>query len=503
MAERKLSKPHKQRVIKILIAASEVVPFAKTGGLADVTGALPKALRNLGHDVRVVMPLYRKIDREKYGIKDTGKRVNINIALHDHEGAVMEGVLPGSDVPVYFINNREFFDREEIYRTPQGEYWDNNERFMFFSKCIPEMIKAAGWVPDVINCNDWHTGLIPVFLKTIYANDDMLKNIATAYSIHNIAYQGCASKEMISHAGLPWEIYNMHQLEFYGGINYMKGGIVFADVINTVSNKYKEEIKTPEYSYNLDGVLRGRDKDLYGILNGIDYTVWDPATDRFLPVNYTPETIEGKTEVKKKLLEECGLKYKENVPVIGLVSRLDDQKGLDFIANIMEEMMKLNLQFVILGTGEENYHRMFHFFRDRYPEKIAANIKFDNGLAHRIYAGSDMFLMPSRFEPCGLGQLISLKYGTVPIVRETGGLADTIKHFNFKEKKGNGFTFQGYNPWDLFRAIRVAVDTFKNRAVWEKLMHNGMKENFSWDMAAVKYVELYDAAMHNKNLQNA
>jgi starch synthase len=501
--ERRLSKPSKQRKLKILIAAAEVVPFAKTGGLADVTGALPKSLANIGHDARVVMPLYRKINREKYNITDTGAKVTINIALVDHVGSIFTGVIPGSDVIVYFIENPEFFDREEIYRTPQGEYWDNNERFMFFSKAVLEMIKVIDWVPEIINCNDWHTGLIPVMLKTIYANDPVLKNVATAYSIHNIAYQGCASKDMMSHAGLPWEIYNMHQLEFYGGINYMKGGIVFSDVVNTVSEKYKEEIKTPEYSYNLEGVLWSRNEALFGILNGIDYTQWDPSTDKLLPVNYTPETIESKEEVKKKLLEEFGLKYYENVPVVGLVSRLDDQKGLDFIAEIAEEMMKLNLQFVLLGTGEERYHHFFNDLQKRYHEKVGAAIKFDNGIAHRIYAGSDMFLMPSRFEPCGLGQLISLKYGTVPVVRETGGLADTIKHYNFKEKKGNGFVFQGYNPWDLFRAIHVAVDTFKNQSVWKKIQQNCMKENFSWDLSAVKYIELYDLAMHNKNLQNA
>ncbi|MEI7543126.1 MAG: glycogen synthase GlgA [bacterium] len=498
--ERRLSKAQKQRKLKILIAASEVVPFAKTGGLADVTGALPKALRELGHDVRVVMPLYRKINREKYGIEETSATININIALVDHPAVIHKCLLPNSDVIVYFIDCPSFFDREEIYRTPQGEYWDNNERFMYFSKAIIEMIQVIDWVPEVIHCNDWHTGLVPVFLKTIYADNPIVKDIATVYSIHNIAYQGCASEEMISHAGLPWEIFNMHQLEFYGGINYMKGGIVFSDVINTVSEKYKEEIKTYEYGYNLEGALWGRDKDLFGILNGIDYTSWNPATDNLLPVNYTPETTELKLEVKKQLLEEFGLKYYENVPLIGLVSRLDDQKGLDFIETIIEDMMNLNLQFILLGTGEEHYHKLFSELALRFPEKLGVALLFDNGKAHRIYAGSDMFLMPSRFEPCGLGQLISLKYGTVPIVRETGGLADTIKQYNFKEKKGNGFVFQGYNPWDLFMAIHVATDTYKNQAVWKRIQQTGMKENFSWDLAAANYIELYALALHNKNL---
>lgn len=484
--------------MKILIAASEVVPFAKTGGLADVAGALPKALRALGHDVRVIMPKYKKIDDEKFKIRDTGKEFKINIALFDHIGTIKETVIPGSDVPVYMIDNTEFFYRDEIYRTPQGEYWDNAERFLFFSKGILEACRALDWQPDIINCNDWHTGLVPVFLKTTYAQDPFFKGTATCYSIHNIAYQGFFSKELMSHAGLPWEIFNMHQLEFYDGINYMKGGIVFADVVNTVSKRYKEEIETPEYGYNLEGTLRHRREDLHGILNGIDYEHWDPMTDKDLPANYGADTVEKKEESKKKLLEMVGLKYVENVPVIGLVSRFDDQKGLDMISRIMEEMMRLNIQFVVLGTGEERYHQMFRHWASVFPQKLSANIMFDNNLAHMIYAGSDMFLMPSHFEPCGLGQLISLKYGTIPVVRETGGLADTVKSYNFKDKKGNGFSYAGYYPTDLYNTIRVAVDTYKNQPVWRKIQQNGMKEDFSWIHSAQRYVELYDLAIAKK-----
>jgi starch synthase len=302
----------------------------------------------------------------------------------------------------------------------------------------------------------------------------------------------------MSHAGLPWEIFNMHQLEFYGGVNYMKGGIVFSDVVNTVSRRYKEEIETPEFGYNLDGVLRERRESLFGILNGIDYDLWNPATDNCLPVNYDIDTVEKKVEVKKKLLETLGLKYYENVPVVGLVSRFDDQKGLDNISKIMEEMMRLNMQFVVLGTGEERYHEMFRYWAGVFPEKLSASIKFDNTLAHMIYAGSDMFLMPSYFEPCGLGQLIALKYGTVPVVRETGGLADTVKCYNFKEKKGNGFSYAGYYATDLFNTIRVAVDTFKNQQVWKKIQNNGMKEDFSWEHSAERYVDLYNNALQKK-----
>ncbi|HNZ29820.1 MAG TPA: glycogen/starch synthase, partial [Candidatus Goldiibacteriota bacterium] len=342
--------------LKILFAASEVVPFAKTGGLADVAGALPKALRELGHDVRIVMPRYECINGEKFGIKPTQYAVNVDIALYNHRGEIHESTVPGTDIPVYFIDNPEFFHRPELYRTPQGEYWDNAERFIFFSRAVVEMIKEIGFQPDVINCNDWHTGLIPVYLKTIYSGDEFYKNIKTVYSIHNIAYQGAFDKSKLLHAGLWWDIFTMDKIEFYDMVNFMKGGIVFADKVNTVSEKYREEIMTPEFGYNLDGVLRNRQQDVVGILNGIDYSAWDPKTDKLLYSNYSEETIEDKENVKKKLLEENGLKYVEGVPLLGLVSRLDDQKGLDFIAAIIDDMMRLNIQFVLLGTGEERYH---------------------------------------------------------------------------------------------------------------------------------------------------
>ena len=492
-------KQSKEKKLKILITASEAVPFAKTGGLADVVGALPLALRKAGHDVRVVIPKYKNINDEKFNIKDTGLKINIDIALTIHTASVKETVFPGTDIPVYLIDNTEFFFRDELYRTPQGEYWDNAERFMYFSRCVVEMLKLIDFKPDVINLNDWHTALIPVYLKTIYTNDDFYKDIATVYSIHNIAYQGLFDKEKLSHACLPPDLFSIDKMEFYGGINYMKGGIVFSDIINTVSKRYRDEIMTPEFGYGLDGVLRTRKDDLYGILNGIDYSIWNPATDKLIYVNYNEESLELKKEVKKKLLEEVGLKYYENIPLIGLVSRLDDQKGLDFIAAIIDEMMRLNLQFIVLGTGEEKYHILLNQIKARYPEKISVNIKFDNKLAHNIYAGSDMFLMPSRFEPCGLGQMISLKYGTVPIVRETGGLADTVTQYNFKTKQGNGFVFSGYDPYALLYAIKIAVDTYKNKTVWERLQLNGMKANFSWDESAKEYVEIYKKAMDKYN----
>jgi len=490
--------------LKILIASSEVVPFAKTGGLADVTGALPKALKKLGHDVRVVLPKYKCISEEKFNIKDTGKRVNIDIALVNHIGVIKQAFFPDTDIPVYFIDNDEFFNREELYRTPYGEYWDNIERFIFFSKAVVEMLKEIDFIPDVINCNDWHTGLIPVYLKTIYKNkyNGIYDSIATLYSIHNIAYQGYADKEKLSHAGLPWDLFTMDKLEFYGGINLMKGGIIFSDVINTVSENYKKETETPEFGYYLDGVLKSRNGNYFGVINGVDYEIWNPATDKDIDINFDIDTIHLKKEMKKILIKEIGLRYVENVPLVCMVSRLDGQKGIDFIISIMDEILKMNLQFVILGTGEKWYHDILYNFQSRYPEKLSVHFKFDNKLAHKIYAGSDILLMPSYFEPCGLGQLISLKYGTVPVVRAIGGLKDTVTQFNFKNKQGNGFLFYGNNPQDLLQTIRIVIDTYKNKSVWTKLMINGMKEDFSWDHSAQEYVKLYYKAIENKKINN-
>ncbi len=481
--------------LKILVVASECVPFVKTGGLADVVGALPISLKKLGYDVRVAIPKYKTINEEKFKIRDTGLRIDIDIALFNHTASIKESVFPGTDIPVYFIENKEFFDRDELYRTPQGEYWDNAERFMFFSRVIVEMLRLMDFKPDVININDWHTALIPVYLKTIYASNDFYKNVATVYSIHNIAYQGLFDKEKLSHANLPMDLFSIDKMEFYGGINYMKGGIVFSDIINTVSKRYRDEIMTSEFGYGLDGVLRTRANDVYGILNGIDYSIWNPKTDTLLPVNYNEDSLELKEQIKKKLLDDVGLKYTENIPLIGLISRLDDQKGLDFIAAIIDDMMRLNLQFILLGTGDEKYHNLFNLIKAKYPEKISVNIKFDNKLAHLIYAGSDIFLMPSRFEPCGLGQMIALKYGTIPLVRETGGLADTVLQYNFKTKQGNGFVFSGYDPYALLYTLKIAIDTYKNKTVWRKIQANGMKTDFSWDESAKEYVEIYRKAI--------
>jgi starch synthase len=486
--------------LKILIAATEAVPFAKTGGLADVAGALPKALRKAGHDVRLVMPFYKQIDAEKCGveIKDTGKSVEIDIALVKHTGLIKESTLPGTDIPVYFIDNVEFFHRDELYRTPQGEYWDNPERFMFFSRAIVEMVRVIDWMPDVINCNDWHTGLVPVYIKTIYAWDQIYKDVATVYSVHNIAYQGYCGSDRLIHAGFGWDLYTPDKMEYYGGISFMKGGIVYSDVINTVSENYKRELETPEFGFNMEGVLRSRHEDFYGVVNGIDYDVWNPATDKFLNVNYNADSVNLKEEVKKKILFDAGLKYVENVPLLGLVSRLDGQKGLDFIAAIIDDLMRMNLQFVVLGTGEQWYHDMLNNHMKSFPEKMAVMLRFDNKFAHEIYAGSDMFLMPSKYEPCGLGQLISLKYGTVPVVRVTGGLVDTVEQYNFRTKQGTGFLFHGYKPYDFLQAIKIACDTYKNRTVWGRIMENGMKKDFSWDHAASEYVRIYNLAINKR-----
>ncbi len=477
--------------MKVLVVSSEVYPFAKTGGLADVAGSLPLALKKAGVDVRIAMPLYtRKIDRCRFNLSSTGVSIELEMA-----GKRRVGFIDRTDyeeVPVYFVDEREFFDRDELYGTPEGDYPDNWLRFAFFARAVIEMLKPLNFVPDIIHLNDWQTALIPVYLKEVYRHDPELSSIKTLITIHNIAYQGQFDSWIIPEIGLPWSVYHMEALEFYGKVNYLKGGIVYSDAINTVSPTYAKEIQTPEYGYGLDGILRKRSADLYGILNGIDYRTWDPQTDKHIYFNYSLENFEtGKTENKKGLLREQGLPYSPDVPVVGIVSRLAAQKGFDLIKDALDEIAGLNLQFVVLGSGDKIYQDMFVEIAKKLPEKFAVTIGFDPVLARKIYAGSDMFLMPSRYEPCGLGQMIALRYGSIPIVRKTGGLADTIIDYDSDPENGYGFMFERYEPSELVDAIKRALKAYSNREKWLEIVRRGMSLDFSWDASAKKYIELY------------
>jgi starch synthase len=476
--------------LTVVIAASEAAPFAKTGGLADVAGALPAALKRLGCKVIVFLPYYREVLKQGFDIKETGLQVPVNMGRRTVRAEVLTAELHG--VPFYFLKRDEYFDREYLYGTPEGDYFDNLERFTFFSRAVLEVIKAKNINPDIIHCNDWQTGLIPAYLKDTYREDIAFSKTATVLTVHNIAYQGQFPANFFDITGLGLYLFNPEGLEFWGKLNLLKAGIVFADAITTVSRGYCKEIQTLEYGYGLEGVLRKRKGELFGILNGVDYTEWDPATDTLIPSNFTAHDMKGKSECRRKILKEFGLKAKASRPVIGMVTRFAEQKGIDILMEAMPELMKLDIAMLILGTGDRKYQTLLADLAALYPEKLSVRVAFNNGLSHMVEAGSDMFLMPSRYEPCGLNQIYSLKYGTVPIVRATGGLDDTVR--DFSSGGGNGFKFKEYSAGALVEKVKEAVEVFMDKKAWAELQRRGMSENFSWSDAAKKYLEVYKSA---------
>jgi starch synthase len=483
--------------MKILFASSEAVPFAKTGGLADVSGALPRALAQMGHEVFLILPKYRQVDEKHLNLIKTGISLKVPISQKVEMGEVYS-TEPAPQFHVLLIRKDAYYDRDQLYGTPNGDFEDNAERFTFFSRSILEAALALEFIPDIIHCNDWQTGLTPVYLKTLYRNVAALKRTGSVFTIHNIGYQGLFWHYDLHLTNLGWEFFTPQALEFYGKLNFLKGGIVFSDAVTTVSRRYMEEIQTPEFGAGLDGVLRDRAGDLYGILNGVDYEEWSPQKDSFIKKRYGPEDLQGKRACKAELQREYDLTVTEDIPLIGAISRLDEQKGFDLIAVLMEDLMKLGLQFVLLGTGKEKYHLLFENLHRKHPKQVGIKIAFDNALAHKIEAGADMFLMPSRYEPCGLNQIYSLKYGTVPIVRATGGLDDTIKDFNPMNEDGNGFKFKDYSAHSLLAAIQRALQVYRERTVWEKLMIRGMSADYSWNQSARAYLKVYQDTITRK-----
>lgn len=477
--------------MNVLIASPEAVPFCKTGGLADVVGALPKELEKLKVNVSLILPLYRIIKRE--GLKKMDLSFTVPISDRTEEASIWKGKT-GNNIPVYFIEKDKYYDRPELYQTAGGDYPDNAERFIFFSRAILEALKVINLKPDLIHCNDWQTAMVPIYLKTLYRDDPYFKKTASIFTIHNLGYQGIFWHFDMHLTGLGWEYFTPEGIEFYGKISLLKGGIIFSDIVSTVSKTYSKEIQTEEYGFGLDGVLTKRKADLYGIINGIDYDEWNPETDKSIPARYSLDNINGKTLCKKTLQREMGLKERGS-PLIGMITRLTSQKGLDILSDSIEYLMRLDLQLLILGEGEERYHRIISDISERYPHKVGLKIGFDNILAKKIYAGSDFFLMPSRYEPCGLGQLISLRYGTIPIVRKTGGLADTIKEFKPKRVTGNGFLFEVYSAEALLKAVKRALSLYQNKDMWKSLLHNAMSSDFSWGTSAKKYLSLYRKAI--------
>ncbi len=484
--------------MRVLFVTTEAVPFAKTGGLADVAGAVPKSLRALGEDVALIMPCHRQT-QQKFGgqMADTGIRLAAAVGAEAYEAALMRTELPGAGVPVYLVAHAGFFDREQLYGTPAGDYPDNAERFIFFSKAVLAAAKALGWPPDIYHCNDWQTALVPAYLKTLHAADPFFSAARSILTIHNLAYQGLFPPEAFALTGLPQEHFNWRELEFYGRLNLLKGGIVFADLLTTVSRRYAAEIQTQEFGCGLEGTLAERSDRLCGIINGIDYGVWDPATDPLIPANYGPDDLAGKAICKRRLQEFCGLPTRD-VPLLGIISRLDEQKGLDLIAAILDDLAGLDLQFVLLGTGKKELQELFAEHGKRRPDKLAIHITFNNQLAHQIEAGCDLYLMPSRYEPCGLNQLYSLRYGTVPVVRKTGGLADTITNCtatSVARGTATGFSFESYSARALLHTIRRALRLRADTRAWQRLMRTGMRQDWSWEQSAKAYRELYRKAV--------
>ncbi|MCX8116717.1 MAG: glycogen synthase GlgA [Desulfobacterota bacterium] len=487
-----------EKPLRILFATPEAVPFAKTGGLADVAGALPKYLRPLGCDILLVMPYYRMVKTSGCPIQYLGEEIEVPLGNEILRAELYQGHLAGT-IPVYFIGRDEFFDREYLYSTPKGDYFDNAERFIFFSRAVLHLARHLRFSPDVIHLHEWQTGLIPAYLRSLYTEDPYLANTATLFTLHNIAYQGLFKREKFALTGLPPEMYNPEGIEFWERINLMKAGIVYADLINTVSQKYSQEIQTPEYGYGLEGILRKRGEDLYGILNGVDYQDWDPASDPYLVARYDRNDLSGKKECKKDLLKEFNLPAAlENAPLLGMISRLADQKGFDLLAEILEELLSLEIGFVLLGTGEQKYHDLFQRVARQYPQKVGIRIAYDNRLAHKIEAGADLFLMPSKYEPCGLNQIYSLKYGTIPVVRATGGLDDTITPYDPATGTGNGFKFKNYHAKEFFDQIKIALSFFHQPEHWRRLVRNAMASDFSWQRSAEAYLELYRKAMRKR-----
>jgi starch synthase len=489
----------KLKNLKILFVTSEVAPFVKTGGLGDVSGALPQILAELGHEVRLVVPKYGSVDERRFKIheivrlKDIPIHLDNEIELFSLRSSFLSGLK--TKVQVYFFDNQKYFgSRKGLYQDIKSkkDYPDNDERYILFCHGIMEMIKKLGWTPDIIHCNDWQSGLIPAYQKTLYAELELLRNTKTVFTIHNLEFQGLFGKETFAKTGLPDSVLSEISINSSSKISFLKAGLRYSDILTTVSEKYAEEIRTiDELAGSMKPILQKRKTELFGIINGIDYSTWNPELDNLIKEKYSSKDLAKKAENKKALLERFKFRDGMDIPIIGTISRLTEQKGIDLIQEAIDDILKLNIKFVMLGQGDKKYHEFFEKIQKKYPDKFAVSFDFDDALAHLIEAGSDMYLMPSRFEPCGLTQLYSLKYGTIPIVRFTGGLADTVEKISTSNGNGTGFVFKKYDSKEMLKEIQHAVKLFKKKALWMKIMRNGMSKDYSWYTSAKKYIELY------------
>ena len=480
--------------MRVLMVASEAVPFAKTGGLADVIGALPRALAGLGHEVDVVMPRYRGIEA---GTSESVLTVSLGNLVSDARCYVAtEG-----RVRTVFIDHAGYFDRDHLYGANGHDYVDNPERFAFLCQAALNWAAESRTPYDVVHGHDWQAGLVPVLLARMARSTPSLRRLGTVFTIHNLAYQGVFDASWLPYLGLGWDLMRVEAMEYWGRISYLKAGIVFSRLITTVSPRYAQEIQTPELGFGFDGILRQRALDLIGILNGIDYDQWDPRRDPNIPAPYSADDLTGKEAAKRELLERYRLPAGIEAlarPVVGLISRMVDQKGFDLLADIADELPRMGATFVLLGSGERRYEDLWLALAARYPDRVAVHIGFDERMAHLIEAGADLFLMPSRFEPCGLNQMYSLRYGTVPLVRATGGLADTVKNFDAASGTGTGFTFDEYSPQALAGTLRWALGVFMDRRAWPGIQRAGMQQDHSWAASARRYAEVYERALASR-----
>jgi len=476
--------------VNVLFVATEGVPFIKTGGLADVVGSLPKELVKQGVHTRVILPKYGTISPQYQEQMSLVCEKEVVLGWRKQECKLWK--LEEKQVVFYFVENDYYYNRENLYG-----YFDEAERFSYFCRAVLELLPELDFKVDVLHCHDWQTGLIPLYLKDQYIHREGYSALRTVFTIHNLQYQGVFEPSVLNDiVEVDRRHFTSDGFEFYGQVNFMKAGLVYSDLLTTVSKTYANEVKTSFYGESLDGLLCRRENDLVGIVNGIDYESYDPKDDPALIYHYDAsmtieEILRFKQKNKMALQTELGLPIDENVPMLSMVTRLVSQKGLDLVERVIEELLGQNLQLVVLGTGEERYERLFKVMAAKYPEKLSAQIQFDDGLARRIYAGSDLFLMPSKFEPCGIGQLIALRYGTVPIVRETGGLVDTVQTYNEFTDEGYGFSFSNYNAHDMLYTIQKAVSTYQQREKWGNLVLKGMKKDFSWSESAIQYSRLY------------
>ncbi len=480
--------------MKIAFASSEMVPYAKTGGLADVAGALPLELHARGEEVAAFLPWYRTVRAAGTAVRDTGVELDVDLGFLSASGRVLEAD-PAPGPRVFFIDAPEFFDRDDLYQTRGRDHFDNAPRFAFFARAVIEAVSKLELEPDVFHANDWQTALIPVYLKTLHAAGPLGK-AGTLLTIHNLAYQGVFPEAAFPVTGLPETLFDWTRLEFFGKVNYLKGGIVYAGALNTVSSTYAREILTPAFGAGLEDVLKTREKDLFGVVNGIDTSVWNPGTDPHLPARYAREDLAGKQACKRALCEEAGLDDAD-APLFAMISRLAHQKGVDLLAESVDALVSMGAPLVVLGTGDPLYHRMLEKAEKKHPGKVKAFLAFDNALAHRIEAGADVFLMPSRYEPCGLNQLISMRYGTIPVARRTGGLADTVVDAGpdaMASGEATGFVFEKATGKAFVEACARAVEAFGMREAWSRLVRTGMAKDWSWKRAAGEYLDLYRRA---------